>query len=102
MAEATYSFTTACTSEFADCYIGILLNVEVDCQAVNKYVPSKGLMNIIELSTEKLELIRWRTGLQEADLQTICLYHENKFLTIFESSQWNFIMCVWLCIVYCG
>jgi len=89
MAEAACSFTASCTSELANCSVGILMNEEVDCHTVSKHVSSKGLINITELSTEKLELIRWRTGLQEADLETICLHHENKFFTIFESSQWK-------------
>jgi len=74
-------------SDSTNCSIGILLKIE--CNKISKSCTSKGLLNVSDLSTNNLELLRWRTDLKEEELVTLCLHHESVFLTHFESSQWK-------------
>ena len=65
MAEAACNLKTFnIDSEPANCSVGVLINAAVDCHTVSKCAPSKAFVNISELSSEKLELLRWRTNLQ--------------------------------------
>lgn len=82
MAECSFS-----KSDSTSCSIGILLDLE--CNKTSKSCPNKGLINVSDLSMEKLELLRWRTDLKKEDLVTLCLHHESVFLTHFESFQWK-------------
>ena len=72
-----------------NCSLGIFMNAEKDCHKINKDVSSRGLRMVSELSSENIQLLRWRTNLQQEDLITICHHHENIFLTNFENFQWK-------------
>ena len=63
--------------------IGILL--KPTCKT-SKDAPN-GLTRIQDFDQESQDLLIWRSGLSEEDLQTVCYYHVKVFLTCFESSQ---------------
>ena len=42
-----------------------------------------GILPIIELSKEEVELIVWRTGIRKNSLKNICLHHQRQYLDKF-------------------
>ena len=66
------------------CSIGLDLND--DCHKT-AYSRNTGLILATELSQENKRMLEWRSGLTLSDKSTICVHHEELFLSRFESLQ---------------
>ena len=44
-----------------------------------------GILEIIELSKEDIELLVWGTGIRKDSLKTVCLHHQKQYLDWFTS-----------------
>ena len=72
------------SSASESCSIG--LDLKDDCHKT-AYSKTTGLILETELSQENKRMLEWRSGLTLSDESTICVHHEQLFLTLLESLQ---------------
>lgn len=70
-----------------DCSVGVYLNQQSECHKTT-YSRKTGLLNLQDLPTETLKLLKNRTGIgQLSTSDTMCLHHEKIFLHRYEHLQ---------------
>ena len=63
------------------CSVGVVENSE--CHKMIHTHGKIGILEIIELSKEDIELLVWRTGIRKNSLKTVCLHHQKQYLDRF-------------------
>ena len=67
------------------CSVGLFLNEDCHKQTL---VRQKGIMDISDLPSDSVELLKWRCGLDCLEpAMNICFHHEKKYITRFAQFQ---------------